>query len=496
MPSPQTMLPKKHTPRARRTVRGWLARLVLMGSFVVLALLSFVMASGWRPWLKRDRVVQPATTTATTSTKTTTTTPQRTRSAAGDAFATAARQAAQGVVAIQTVGQGNIRNLGAGFVIDRRGWVVTNFHVVSTATEAQVRLVDGRVFRVAGYAAAWPARDLALLQLESPPEDLWPLTLADTQTRIQPASQVMAIGHPRGVQFVLVDGRVSRWVQTHELDSEAQHFVRRLIHGEADLKWLQHTASLAEGNSGGPLLDVAGQVVGINTWVSRETGANYALDVRYLIEALDQRDETPVQPLAELATIDVQAAAIVARLTSQRVNQLFAEAEALQWLPASKDEYRPFQELALAMVSAHLPDSFHGDRFDRERADELARTVTGIEAQLRKRAGFGSPEQITIVNEQAESALALPQVGVFFFGQVTRVVSNDQGQRGMLMQLIGSQQPVFVPLNGHLLEPEVGEMYAVFGVNLRGDVVRYGDNPLQLTAAPVIVSRTLIEIIH
>jgi S1-C subfamily serine protease len=454
-----------------------------LSSFVVVILSVYALASGWRPWpLARDEGQVSKG--------------KGNPSAARDTFAATARQAAQGVVAIQTVGRGNVRNLGAGFFVDSRGLVATNSHVVSNATEAQVRLVDGRVFRVAGYAAAYPAQDLAILQIESPPPDAWSLQLAESSTRIRAAARVMAIGHPRGVQFSLVDGRVSRWVATHDLDDDAQRFVRRLTHSDDDLRWIQHSAALAEGNSGGPLLNEKGQVVGVNTWISRETGANYALDAAYLAQVLADLDVFEVEPLADRATIDAQAAAVVARLTAARANELFAQAEALQWLPTTRQEYRPLQELALAMVSAHLPQSFQGDHFDRQRSDELAHAVTQIENQLRTRKSFGSPEQITIINELAEPALAQPELGVFFFAEVERVVSNSQGQRGMLMELVGSRQTLFVPLDGQLLEPVAGTIYGVFGINLRGDVVRYGDNPLQLIVAPVIISRTLIEVKH
>jgi hypothetical protein len=53
---------------------------------------------------------------------------------------------------------------------------------------------------------------------------------------------------------------------------------------------------------------------------------------------------------------------------------------------------------------------------------------------------------------------------------------------------------LFVPLEGQLLSPPPGKIYAVLGANLRGEVIRYGDNPLKLIAAPVLVSRTLVPI--
>ena len=462
-------------PRAARTLTGWIVRLSFWVVLLTLIGGVLVMANGWRP---------PSTPVPTAAA------PRPKKVAPPDPLAASARQAARSVVSIQTVGQGNTRNLGAGFVIEG-DLIATNFHVVSSATQAQVRFADGRLFAVQGYAAALPQHDLAILRLEAPPNDLAPLPFA-TQSPA-PASQVMAIGHPRGVEFAFVAGRVSQRVKTSQLSDDAQRFVQKLTGSSEELTWLQHTATLAEGNSGGPLIDDQGTVVGINTWISRETGANYALTSEAL-RALAASVTSQTRPLLELARPDVRAAAVVARLSAARVQTLFESAEAQRWLPASAADYRPFQELALAMMAAHLPQSFEGDATDEARIAELQTAVTRIEDALHAKTDFGAPDQITIVNEQAAAALRQPFAGVFCFAEVVRVVSGDHGQRGMLMQLVGDAQPLFVSLDGQLLEPQPGEIYALLGVNLRGEVVRYGDNPLKLTTAPVIVSRTLIPL--
>jgi hypothetical protein len=411
---------------------------------------------------------------------------------AGDPLATAARQAARSVVSIQTVGQANTRILGAGFVVGD-GLVVTNFHVLSSATEGQVRFSDGRVFAIAGYAAASPDRDLALLRLIDPPTDVVPLSLVGQD--IEVASQVMAIGHPRGVEFAFVEGRISQRVKTAELPTDSQRFIRNLTGGNDALRWLQHTAALSEGNSGGPLIDDQGRVVGINTWINRQSNINYALDASYLAELLGEASDD-TQPLETLARADVQASLVVSRLTAKRLQTLWDSAETMHWLPASKSDYRQLSELALAMTTAHLPQTFQGDKFDQARAAELQVAVTQMEEALKAKKPFGTPDQVTIVNEQAASMLATPHAGLFCFAEVERVVEGDNGRRAMIMQLIGTEQTFLVSLDGQFLTPQPKENYAVFGVNLNGEVVRYGDNPLKLKTAPVIISRTLIPIAH
>lgn len=474
-------------PRARRTLRGWLLRMGLSLTAILLAIGCAAWSVGWRPW--RPALPEPVLRGEVAKVRST----LNSQHAPRDLFADVARGAARGVVSIQTVGQANTRNLGAGFIVRRDGLVATNYHVVSSATEAQVRLPDGRSFAVSGYAAVSPEHDLAILKLAAPPEELAVLPLADFATQAKPASAVMAIGHPRGLEFSLFDGRVSRWVLTGDLDHDGQRFVKKLTGSSENLRWLQHTAALDEGNSGGPLIDPQGHVVGINTWIHRIGGLNYALDVRYLRELLSEVGEE-LTPLETLARSDVQAATLVSRLSSEHVDKLWSQVEAMQWLPVDELQYRAMSELSLAMVAAHLPESFQGDKRDAERWHQLQLAVTRIEEKLKARTKFGTPDQITIVNEQAEKIIGERHRGVFFFGEVERIVTGQQGQRGVLVKLIGSRQMVFFSLDGQFFDHTPGSVLAIFAVNLQGEVVRYGDNPLQLIAAPVLVSRTFLPV--
>ncbi len=481
--------PSPPVTRARRTFTGWLVRsTIVLGSLLAGGGL-IAWAQGWRPW---PAVVQRESSQPPVSARPV---PIRAGQELRDVMAEAARKAARGVVAIQTVGQANTRNLGAGFVLSREGLIATNFHVVSSATAAQVRLPDGRVFAVAGYAAVDPARDLAVLKLEAPPRDLPVLALGDLATEIKPAAAVMAIGHPRGAEFSIFDGRVSRFILTRELDDDGQRFVRKLTNSGENLRWLQHTADLAEGNSGGPLIDAQGRVVGINTWINRAGGLNFSLDVRYLRELLSKVASDALTPLEALAKNDVQAAMIVSRLSAEQTEKLFAKAEAMQWLPQDHSDYRVLSELAVSVVASHLPQNVAGDKFDAERLHELQTAVTRVEQKLAAKKPFGSPDQITIVNEQAAPQVQEAHRGLFFFGEVERVVTGEQGQRAVIMRLIGTPQRLLLPLDGKFLDPQPGSVYGVLGVNLRGEVVRYGDNPLQLISAPVILSRTFLPVV-
>ncbi len=138
------------------------------------------------------------------------------------------------------------RSAGAGVVWLRSGVVITNAHV-ATGAGAEVELPDGRVL-AARVLARDPRRDLALLAL--PAEDLEPALHADARG-LRPGELVVALGHPLGVSYAAALGVV------HRAPTEAM--------GPAG--WLHADIRLAPGNSGGPLADTAGRVVGINAMI-------------------------------------------------------------------------------------------------------------------------------------------------------------------------------------------------------------------------------------
>lgn len=135
--------------------------------------------------------------------------------------------------------------LGSGFFVSSDGLVVTNYHVVAGASAASIVLSTGETYSVLGYVAADRRADLAVLRLARTGFPF--LSLANSDS-IRPGAGVVAIGSPRGFSQTVTTGVASRL---------------QLIDG---VYWLQHSAPVSPGNSGGPLLDRLGRVVGVNTW--------------------------------------------------------------------------------------------------------------------------------------------------------------------------------------------------------------------------------------
>lgn len=167
--------------------------------------------------------------------------------------------------------------LGSGFVIDRSGLVATNFHVVAHATKARVQFRDGTAVEVKGYRAYNPHRDIAILELAERPEKLEFLPLAGDDNPRQGAD-VIAIGHPSGFKFTTTTGIVSAVHTTADLPENFQWF----LDAPRDNVWIQTSAAISSGSSGGPLLNDRGQVIGINTWVARGNNLGFATHVKHL----------------------------------------------------------------------------------------------------------------------------------------------------------------------------------------------------------------------
>jgi 2-alkenal reductase len=157
---------------------------------------------------------------------------------------------------------------GSGFVIDQDGHIVTNNHVVEGADEIDVTFWDGTV-AAAKLIGADPYSDLALISVKVEPARLTPLSLGDSD-QVKVGQRVIAIGNPFGLIGTMTVGIVSGKGRTLPADvstGSASSFSNPDI--------IQTDAAINPGNSGGPLLDSAGEVIGVNSAI-RTDGTNRA----------------------------------------------------------------------------------------------------------------------------------------------------------------------------------------------------------------------------
>jgi S1-C subfamily serine protease len=156
--------------------------------------------------------------------------------------------------------------MGSGVIIDGgQGLVLTNAHVVNSASSIAVRLLDGRSF-TAEVVGAEPDFDLAVLRLENA-KNLPSVSMADS-TDLLPGETVIAIGNPFGFSHTVTTGVISALDRTIQTD------------GDMLTDLIQTDAAINPGNSGGPLLNIMGELVGINTAIlSRGEGIGFAIPI-------------------------------------------------------------------------------------------------------------------------------------------------------------------------------------------------------------------------
>jgi S1-C subfamily serine protease len=154
---------------------------------------------------------------------------------------------------------------GSGAVIDHLGHILTNYHVVEDANDVEVTLADRQPAKanLVGYDAE---HDIAILQLIDPPAELYPIELGQSDN-LKVGQRVYALGNPFGLERTITTGIISALNRT--LPSR--------IPGRDLQSIIQTDAALNPGNSGGPLLDTSGRLIGMNVAIATKSGQNAGL---------------------------------------------------------------------------------------------------------------------------------------------------------------------------------------------------------------------------
>jgi putative serine protease PepD len=158
-------------------------------------------------------------------------------------------------------GEQQAQGQGSGFVYDAEGHIVTNDHVVEGAEQVSVRFWDGSTYD-ATVVGTDPSTDLAVIKVDAPASVLKPLELGDS-TQLSVGEGVVALGSPFGLEGTATSGIVS--ALNREMTSPNGFTISNSI---------QTDAAINHGNSGGPLLNAAGQVIGVNTQIKSDSGGN------------------------------------------------------------------------------------------------------------------------------------------------------------------------------------------------------------------------------
>ncbi len=153
------------------------------------------------------------------------------------------------------------KGLGSGFIIDPRGYIVTNRHVIAGADEIQVTLEGNKKFK-ASVVSADPKTDVAVIKIDG--RNLPTVRLGDPRT-LEVGDWVLAVGNPFGLTQTVTAGIVS--AKGRSADIGPLHYQN----------FIQTDAAINQGNSGGPLVNIEGEVIGLNTAIVSESGGSVGI---------------------------------------------------------------------------------------------------------------------------------------------------------------------------------------------------------------------------
>ncbi|MGN6109938.1 MAG: S1C family serine protease [Kofleriaceae bacterium] len=181
------------------------------------------------------------------------------------------------IVRIEAKGPGG-EQVGTGFIVGQQGVVATNLHVIAGTSEISVKMSDGAHYRVAQIINVDPGRDLALVKFD-PPRPVPSLRLGDS-SKVSAGDQIVAIGNPLGVfENTVSEGLIS---SVREVCS-ASDVATKNPRCPGELTFLQISAPISQGSSGGPLFNQYGEVVGVTTAIIASGQLiNLAMPANYL----------------------------------------------------------------------------------------------------------------------------------------------------------------------------------------------------------------------
>ena len=180
------------------------------------------------------------------------------------------------VVTVKTSGG----KMGSGFIIDAES-VVTNFHVIAGAEKAEVVLPDKSHFSVTGFTVVKPEYDIAILAVKVPAEKAAAAPKIARELP-KPGEKVYALGAPLSLSGSISDGIVSAVRHGDEIEAARQ------LGYSADSVWVQMTAPISPGNSGGPIVNSEGEVLGLSTFFDkRGQNVNFAISGTHIAKFVD-----------------------------------------------------------------------------------------------------------------------------------------------------------------------------------------------------------------
>ncbi len=381
---------------------------------------------------------------------------------------------------------------GSGFVIDARGWVATNLHLVRDAQSIEVHTFQPDLpFKLVSFApgtvAIDPAHDLAILAVDFSSGSPAPLPLDSESTPLAGDPLIVGRSGERFEQSPLAACQVQNLRLNNDLPPSSKTMLReRELHDTVDLVWVQVDHQIGEQEDGAPLLDPQGRVVGVANRLSPTSKDGYAVPVKHLAALLksasgdvtlfaatdvvdrgDPPDERPVEPNPSPMPPDEPDTQADPLLYVDLLADSLRACKDLNWSPATPAEYKTLQQLAKYVHEAKELES-------QARIEEGVRIIVGAKADdvLKQLSEGETPwpgnEQIAALNRLAAKSLEIPGQPVFAYLQIvapSRMAASIDGQPSVVAELIGTEQLIVLPTKADPADLKKGTRWLLLGVH-------------------------------
>ena len=346
---------------------------------------------------------------------------------------------------------------------------------------------------VGGYLAVDAHSDLAILKLDTLPEmaSVLELKYADGP---RAASKVYAIGHPYDNEFTTTEGIVGRVLRTTQLPADTRGWLRSTLSESDDDLWIQHDAKISPGNSGGPLINAQGEVVGVNSWVNQKLGMGYAIHARHLHELMDRQfaDVVPLRMRRRNLPEPAQPQFGDLQVASEHIKQLRDVLSAKDWRPANADDCATFDELARTITAVKYIQSHPGAEIPMPQDEQQAmiHAADDVVAALRA-VHWQNRDQVLPINAHGGKERQ-PYGGAFLFGLVSKLFQAGD-DAGLLIEVKGSDERFFLPLDEPLAGLNEGDCVLVLGI-AHPTTIELGNGPRERNRVQVLVSKVVLPV--